>query len=45
VREANELTAAFTVMQRNGVDTVAVESDAMLTSAQRQITTLAIEHQ
>jgi ABC transporter substrate binding protein len=31
--------------QRNGVDAVAVESDAMLMSAQRQITTLAIEHQ
>jgi putative ABC transport system substrate-binding protein len=45
VREPNELTAAFAAMQRNGVDAVVVESDAMFMSAQPQITTLAIEHQ
>jgi putative tryptophan/tyrosine transport system substrate-binding protein len=45
VREPNELTAAFAAMQRKGVDAVVVESDAMLMSAQRQIATLAIEHQ
>ena len=44
VRELNELTAAFAAMQRNGVDAVAVETDAIFTSAQRQITTLAIEY-
>ena len=32
-------------MQRKGIDALVVESDAMLMSAQRQITTLAIEHQ
>jgi putative ABC transport system substrate-binding protein len=31
-------------MQRNSADAVVVETDAMLISAQRQITTLAIEH-
>jgi putative tryptophan/tyrosine transport system substrate-binding protein len=45
VRELNELTAAFAAMQRNGVDAVVVETDAKFNSAQRQITTLAIEHQ
>jgi putative tryptophan/tyrosine transport system substrate-binding protein len=45
VREPNELTAAFAAMQRNGVDAVVIEPDAMLMSAQRQITTLTIEHQ
>jgi ABC transporter substrate binding protein len=45
VREPNELTAAFAAMQRNGVDAVVVEPDAMFMSAQRQITTLTIEHQ
>jgi ABC-type uncharacterized transport system substrate-binding protein len=45
VREPNELNAAFAAMQRNGVDAVVVESNAMFMSAQRQITTLAIEHQ
>ena len=32
-------------MERNGVDAVVVEPDAMFMSAQRQITTLTIEHQ
>jgi putative tryptophan/tyrosine transport system substrate-binding protein len=45
VREPNELTAAFAAMQRNGVDAVVIEPDAMFMSAQRQITTLTIEHQ
>jgi putative tryptophan/tyrosine transport system substrate-binding protein len=45
VRELNELTAAFAAMQRNGVDAVFVETDATFNSAQRQITTLAAEHQ
>jgi putative tryptophan/tyrosine transport system substrate-binding protein len=45
VRELNELSAAFAAMQRNGVDAVVVETDTMFNSAQRQITTLAIEHQ
>jgi putative ABC transport system substrate-binding protein len=45
VRELNELTAVFAAMQRNGIDAVVVESDAAFNSAQRQITTLAIEHQ
>jgi len=45
VRELNELTAAFAAIQRNGIDAVVVESDAVFNSAQRQITTLAIEHQ
>jgi putative tryptophan/tyrosine transport system substrate-binding protein len=45
VREPNELTAAFAAMQRNGVDAVVVESNAMFMSAQRQITALAIQHQ
>jgi putative tryptophan/tyrosine transport system substrate-binding protein len=44
-RESNELTAAFAMMQRNSADAVVVETDGMLISAQRQITTLAIEHQ
>jgi putative ABC transport system substrate-binding protein len=44
VREPNELTAAFATMQRNGADAVVVETDGMLISAQRQITTLLIEH-
>jgi putative tryptophan/tyrosine transport system substrate-binding protein len=44
VREPNELTAAFAAIQRNGADAVVVEADVMLIGAQRQITTLAIEH-
>ena len=44
VQEPNELTAAFATMRRNGADAVVVETDGMLISAQRQITTLAIEH-
>jgi putative tryptophan/tyrosine transport system substrate-binding protein len=44
VREPNELTAAFAAMQRNGVDAVIVQADATSIIAQRQITTLAVEH-
>jgi putative tryptophan/tyrosine transport system substrate-binding protein len=44
VRESNELTAAFATTQRNSADAVVVETDGMLISAQRHITTLAIEH-
>jgi putative tryptophan/tyrosine transport system substrate-binding protein len=44
VREPNELTAVFAAIQRNGADAVVVEADVMLIGAQRQITTLAIEH-
>ena len=38
------MAAALPAMQRNGVDAVVIQSGAMLMSAQRQITTLAIEH-
>jgi putative tryptophan/tyrosine transport system substrate-binding protein len=44
VRGPNELTAVFAAIQRNGADAVVVEADVMLIGAQRQITTLAIEH-
>jgi len=44
VRDPNELAATFAAMHRNKADAVVVEADAMLMSAQRQITTLAIEY-
>jgi putative tryptophan/tyrosine transport system substrate-binding protein len=44
VREPSELTAAFATIQRSSADAVVVETDGMLIGAQRQITTLAIEH-